>query len=466
MSNTIKTFDSFDKFDLKQFAVQLTKYLKVEAGLLKEGSFVLSLNSEFGSGKTTFFEMWQAKLQKEKSANVVLLNSWQSDFHGDALLAIISELLKSIGSKGNEDTKESIKENAGKLSKFALSIGNDIVSKFTGIDVIKAGERAESGKSKPEDTLGHACFEIYHERQNIFDELKFKLTELTEKSKEPIIIIIDELDRCRPTYAIEFLETIKHFFDIKGLIFVLGVDIGQLESSAQALFGHKLVFKEYYRKFAHRNVTLPVFQEEVSKEFYKQLINEYFCVDAFNKRGRFSLVIPEPVRIDRIIAICNSFSLNARQMHELFRIAVHILSSLNERNIQLDWGRHIGSIFMIAVYIKEKEIYHKIGRNEITLKEWTDYLKNHKFILKNSQHGFWWATLLYTGAFGVESPDKLRVEFIELGVNINSDEFGGNFKEKLLYVSIEIYGQIYKRSNSPFSKIYKTLEGLRTFEES
>jgi predicted KAP-like P-loop ATPase len=32
---------------------------------------------------------------------------------------------------------------------------------------------------------------------------------------KPLIIFIDELDRCRPLYAIECLERIKHIFGIK-----------------------------------------------------------------------------------------------------------------------------------------------------------------------------------------------------------------------------------------------------------
>jgi len=457
-----KKFSTFDKFDLEPFAGQLTKYLKIESQFV-EGSFVLSLNSEFGSGKTTFLEMWQEKLQEEKSANVVLLNSWQSDFHGDALLAIVSRLLDAVDSLIDKPEKESIKEIAGKLCKFALSIGNDVVSKFTGIDFIKAGERAENGNFKNETTLGHACFEVYHEKQKIFDELKSQLTKITEKTKEPIIIIIDELDRCRPTYAIEFLETIKHFFDIKGLIFVLGVDKGQLESSAKALFGNELNFDEYYRKFAHRNTSLPVKSPEMINKFSIKLINEYLSLDAFKKRNRFSYIKHDQYRTKDILTLCEKFSLNARQMHELFRISAHIFSLTKESKSYLLWGWHIGVLFMTTISIKDKIFFQRIGQKDVKLEEFTGFLKRNFFYQDLGRHGFWWAALLYLGMFGANSPQQFKNEFVKLGVWDESEQEDTFQKELARY--FEAYEFWGSGSKQVFCEIYEMLEQVKTFEK-
>ena len=67
---------------------------------------------------------------------------------------------------------------------------------------------------------------------------------------------MDELDRARPDYAVRFLETLKHFFQTKGIIFILAVDKAHLESSVKSLYGSDINFPEYYRKFVHRNVSL------------------------------------------------------------------------------------------------------------------------------------------------------------------------------------------------------------------
>jgi len=54
-----------------------------------------------------------------------------------------------------------------------------------------------------------------------------------------MFILIDELDRCRPTYAIELLENIKHLFDIEGLYFIIATDSTQLSYSINAVYGNK-----------------------------------------------------------------------------------------------------------------------------------------------------------------------------------------------------------------------------------
>ncbi len=453
-----KTFSNFDKFGLEPFADELTRYLQVEFKFVDE-SFVLSLNSEFGSGKSTFFEMWANKLKSSNTFKVVYINAWNSDYQGDPLLAIVSYLLDVLPSGKN---MEPIKETAGELCKFALSVGNDVVQRFTGIDVIKAGQYAESDKDTSKAKLGHACFKLYHERHKLFEKLKTLLRDITNKSDLPILLIIDELDRCRPNYAIEFLETIKHFFDISGLVFVIGVDKGQLASSAKALFGQELVFDEYYRKFAHRDVNLPVKSQPMTENFCRKLVVDYLTKEAFENRSRFPYAKHDKYRTDNIVDLCIAFSLNARQIHEFFRITAHVLSTTEKTNTNMLWGWHIGTFFMTALSIKSKELYHRLGSEKISLSGFTESLKKLSLLKDDSRGGgFWWAALLYLGAFGDQPTDRLKQEFIKLGVwdpsNQEEDAFGNELSR-----FGEAYGRFGNRDPA-FLTIYQTLEGLRTF---
>lgn len=62
------------------------------------------------------------------------------------------------------------------------------------------------------------------------------------KQKElPAFIFIDELDRCRPSYAVEMLETIKHIFDISGVVFVVATDTEQLQHAVKVVYGEDLM---------------------------------------------------------------------------------------------------------------------------------------------------------------------------------------------------------------------------------
>lgn len=455
-----KTFSGFDKFGLEPFADKLTTYLRVESQFVDE-SFVLSLNSEFGSGKSTFFEMWANKLKAAGNIfDVVFINGWESDFQGDPLLAIVSSLL-DIPRPRQEI--EPIKQTAGKLCKFALSISNDVVQKLTGVDLIKAGQYAESngGIAKPE--AGSACFELYEERLKLFKELRNLLRNLTLKAKQAILIIVDELDRCRPNYAIEFLETIKHIFDIKGLIFVIGVDKNQLASSAKALFGQQLVFDEYYRKFAHRDVNLPVKSEPMTKQFCEKTVAEYLSDEAFGRKNRFPYAKLDDYRREDIVELCVAFSLNARQIHEFFRITAHVLSSTAKSDSRLLWGWQVGTFFMTALSIKNRALYDQIGRRSISLPEFTTFLKKFPLLNKRDDGAFLWPALLYLGAFSDRPADELEKEFENLGVWDSSGKEQGAFQQELARFAqgFSQWGDML--SEPAFSKIYQTLEDLRTF---
>ena len=91
--------------------------------------------------------------------------------------------------------------------------------------------------------------------------LKKMIDDCIKENDMIIMFIIDELDRCRPDYAISYLETVKHMFDIDGSVFLISADRAQIENSARAAFGQDLDFEEYYRKFVHRETSLPDIDE-------------------------------------------------------------------------------------------------------------------------------------------------------------------------------------------------------------
>lgn len=72
----------------------------------------------------------------------------------------------------------------------------------------------------------------------------------------PIVIVIDELDRCRPTYAIRLLEEIKHLFDVPGLIFIFAIHSEQLARSVSGAYGSTFDGRAYLRRFIDRQYSL------------------------------------------------------------------------------------------------------------------------------------------------------------------------------------------------------------------
>lgn len=90
----------------------------------------------------------------------------------------------------------------------------------------------------------------------------------------PIFILVDELDRCRPDYAIELLEGIKHLFGVKGIYFVVATNIDQLSESVKAVYGTGFDGARYLKRFFDLEYTLP---EPDRFAFAKYLFNGIQC---------------------------------------------------------------------------------------------------------------------------------------------------------------------------------------------
>ena len=175
------------------------------------------IDAPWGMGKSYFasslIELINKKneeLSENKKIEVLRFNAWETDYFSDPMKSLIGELneCRLINSEISEKAKR-ILTNVGKeigiklfrnliLKKFNFSDEdiNEVKSFFSGIN--------ESG------------LEEYKNYKKLINEFKESLT-LDKKRK---IIIIDELDRCRPVYAIELLETIKHIFGVKNIIFI------------------------------------------------------------------------------------------------------------------------------------------------------------------------------------------------------------------------------------------------------
>ena len=238
-----------------------------------------------------------------------------------------------------------------------------------------------------------------------------------------------------------------------------------MASSAKALFGEQLDFDEYYRKFSHRDVNLPVKTQPMTEQFCRRLVKDYLSQEAFAKKGLFPYAKDDPYRTEDIVALCKAFSLNARQMHEFFRVAAHVLSSTVESGSQMLWGWHVGTFFMAALSIRNRSLYDRIGKSEISLSEFTTFLKELPLWNESESAALWWSGLLYVGAFGKRPEDRLEEEFVKLGVWDSAGKEEVAFRQQIgrMAQGFSKWGDMPDKP--AFCKIYGTLEGLRPFAQ-
>ena len=135
------------------------------------------------------------------------------------------------------------------------------------------------------DATVEALLKEQIEAEKNLETLKACLKELA--ADKPIILFIDELDRCRPDYAVDMLEVIKHVFDIENVKVVLVTNTKQLRAAINHRYGAEVDAQKYLDKFLKYSFALPekvVAQVEagwalVSVEYFKQLIRNSHMAD-------------------------------------------------------------------------------------------------------------------------------------------------------------------------------------------
>jgi hypothetical protein len=397
-----------DKLALKPFCEKLEQFVIIDHDFA-EGSLVVALTSPFGTGKSTFLRMWKNDLDRRRINQVdtpeaVILNAWELDYCEDPLFAILAKLIKAVP-KTDDGKVKAVREAVADFGHFALSIANDITSKI-GVDAMKAGDHAK--KKKQERQQRPDFLKMFEERTDAYERLKEALKEAFGGDSPKAFIFVDELDRCRPDYAISYLETIKHVFDIHGLVFVLSIDYDHLQSSARSLFGQELAFPEYLRKFVQRTFKLPAITTEGFKKLSHFYVERY--IDIVGKR---SCMMNADGIADRTEELVAGFKMNPRQIQEAFRIMGHVLSGTEEKRGKLYWCLGAATILTSVLRVCKPDFYDMLAKSS------QDHLLVGATLLDAlpKQDADWWIRLYLTGA-GSASSDPNYIEKALRGLGI------------------------------------------------
>ncbi len=221
-------------------------------------SFVLAIDSEWGTGKTVFIELWGEYLARQKIPSIYF-NAWEHDYADDALTSLIGGISTQL-----KDKYESIKDKVDELVKTSAQYSLKIIPLLLkGLAGKLIGDKTiEDVIETLGSTLSDKISEQYENNIEIIKELKNNLKSVVDKLHEespslPLVIFIDELDRCRPDYSIEILEKVKHLFNVDGIVFVLGIAKEQLGHSIRAIYGAEFCYKGYLKRFIDITYTLP-----------------------------------------------------------------------------------------------------------------------------------------------------------------------------------------------------------------
>ena len=324
----------------------------------QERPLTICLNGEWGSGKTFFLTRFAENYNKRNpEGRAIYFNAWQDDFLDDPLLAIVSQLQCVIKNETDSKIYASIKSAAGPcLAKIGLSIVKQVAKKATGVDVDAI--ELDDLKTKPEK-----LFERYHEMDASRKLLREALAELAkttwQATGKPLLFVVDELDRCRPTFAIELLERIKHLFCVPHLVFIVGVDLRQLGQSIKAVYGD-IDSNDYLHRFFDIELQLPVPNKLL---YVYRLWEEHQLEGALQQRGVDS--VTQGTMVEQFARLIKFRNLTLRQIEKCVRAYALLAMSRNKGTCQ--WAL----LAAIAVVLKVTDIasYQKFIKMEYTLGE-------------------------------------------------------------------------------------------------
>ena len=238
-----------------------------------EGPCVLAVDAGWGEGKTTFLRIWERHLRQQEFT-VVGFNAWETDFAGDPLVALSTELTDGLRKCMNKPlepeiraTKKALKEVLRRAVPGAIRL---VTANVLDVSPLMEKELAQTLASYAESRLSE-----YQGAQKSFETFRGTLQEMANSLSEsgrgkPLIVMIDELDRCRPSYAVKLLEVAKHLFSVDHIVFVLAINRSELEHSIKALYGSGFDASGYLRRFFDMEFRLP---DPDRSEFIDEALN-------------------------------------------------------------------------------------------------------------------------------------------------------------------------------------------------
>ena len=278
--------DGFEGTDIFEYADFGERFANLVCNL--DQSLTVVLDGPWGSGKSTFIKQW-AGLLRNRGVPVIQFDAFANDHHEDAFTALAGEIVAVAREKlsGSSSRTKNLISSATKVSKAMMPLATRIGVRAATLGVISvddmedAGEAAKTLLKDAGNEAAKAAEKAVRERvTKARDErlelegFRKQLAEMAgglaekaakdagDKQPRPLVFIVDELDRCRPPFAVNLLERVKHLFSVPGVVFVLVTNLDQMTKAIRGAYGPETDSHSYLEKFYDLRATLPMPQTQ------------------------------------------------------------------------------------------------------------------------------------------------------------------------------------------------------------
>ena len=358
-----------------------------------EGPCVLAVDAMWGNGKTTFLGMWAQHLRNQKFP-VVKFNAWETDHAGDPFVALSSELADGLHKYTDDPLATKIADmKKGATEVLRRAVPGLIRVATAGILDVSALMEKEAGQFLA--SYAEARMSEYQGAQQSVKAFKDALQNMAKTLSEshqdrPLVVMIDELDRCRPSYAVELLEVAKHLFAVNNIVFVLAVNRPELAHAIRALYGSGFDAEGYLGRFFDVDFVLPPPERNAFIEDRLSAIQ----IDKYFERTRDQYARGELQDArSLLLGFFGTPDLSLRQIAQAIHRLGLVLASLQSNQ----WAFATTAVVALILRTINAGLYHRFVRGEISDLEVVDtvFVRPEAKALRQTREGRWFeATII------------------------------------------------------------------------
>ncbi len=391
-----------------------------------QSPLVLAVNAPWGMGKTTFIKMWQQHLKNEGHLTLYF-NTWENDHCEKPIVSFISEIESIISeseiSQHEKDKLSANYKNVKSAGKSFLKYAIPTLVRLASQGLINFDKETDKALDNFAEKLAENQIKEYQEKKESISSFKKSLQAFAKEvfsreefSKQPIIIFVDELDRCRPSFAIELLENIKHIFSVPGFVFVLGIDNEQLAHSVKSVYGNGMDSDGYLRRFFDLDYSLPNPNREEFKSFlYRKFYFDSLFMGRTDRSGTYDQLL------NTVWGFSEEFNLSLRTMITCFS-QINIILTTTDKN-HLLYPCYLA--FLVVLKLSKPSLFKRLISEFFTHKSFLSFL-NEVDIKGEFKKSYEWRAIRTYLYFSILNSyeQKLVVEYFNEKWNskLNEDE--------------------------------------------
>jgi hypothetical protein len=337
--------------------------------------FVLGLDAAWGRGKTTFLHMWKAHLAGQPM-KVLYFNAWETDFAADPLVAFVSEIGSLVEQESAHPQAKKRVRAVKRLGAKILKRAVPVAAKLATAGVLDGSELGGEAAAGLAEELAKDAVEAFEQHKKLIKEFHSELQGLIDslpagESAPRLLVLIDELDRCRPSYALELLERIKHLLNVPNVVFVLAIDRQQLLTSIETAYGARTDSAEYLRRFVDLEFELG---EPDSAAFTEYLFGQFEFGDFFARRTHAAFRYDLEHLKETFNSLSEVMSLNLRAREQCFaRLHIALLVTPGDRFLYPDV-----LVTLIILYTRARSEYRRFVAKSGTVSVLVGFLSGHE----------------------------------------------------------------------------------------